>query len=485
MLSLIFMAFVFVVGLISVNTVMMVASRVSAQRAADASALAACRDLPVEAAARITATDYAELATRNNTGGTTAGYIEGGNYGTVVTVSTTTFTNDTVRVDVKREQRLIGLPSAGYGPRRIPAHAICRRAESSVPALLALDGTRRDTLNISGGSTLYLGNNGIIVNSTNPAALSVSGGAVLQGAFIDTASGTGQLIGTVTLDPPVAQGTMPDPYAGVPEPTLTLPPTGATGADNRPNCDYDPSTAPLDGQTSPRDPTRCYHRGTSGTFTACTDTMPRLRAGVYWGGLELGDRSGTGIATTVCLEGGIYYLAGGGGAESARGSGGLFIHDKTTVIGAGVLFFNGRDPSGSPTPERNCGPIHVERNVDLRLSPYTAAPPYDELHLLFFQDRTSDTVPSTAYDYDTVGCTATATFDSGTTIGLAPPATQGAIYIRNGDLNFTAANTASGDPAVTIYSSFVANRINISGDVAFGGFIPSGTIIEGSIGLVE
>jgi hypothetical protein len=454
------MVFLVIVGLLGVNVGILVASKSSAQRAADAGALAGCMELPNQGAASSMASEY---AVDQNAHG--SGHLEGGN------TAQSTFSSrpdpdppndpqllngviNSIRVDVSREQTLIGYDSLGVGTKTMGAHAVCTRGEGPKPVLLTLGGQ----LWVHSNAAVSLGASGLVSASTAASGFTVDGGATVQGRFLDTATGNATISGTVS--PPVTKvpdnSLLNDPYAGVPEPqlggtididpgVLTVP---ANLAQNDPRgvCAGTYQTFP--NETSPAQPHHCHI-----TFNAMLDP------GIYWGGLELGDPGGSPV--TVTLRPGMYFLAGGGDLGGSE-DGGLRIYPNTTVTGSGVIVFNGRDEFASNLAVRGCGQIQIPYQPGAAPPVFDVSPPAagDYKGLLIFQDRT---------------CTQKMSV-SGATIGHTG-GLQGAVYASNAKVFFTGTNT--------MYAIVVAKSVEISNTLTFTIVLGSGTLWHGPLHLVD
>lgn len=421
------LSFLLALGMIAVNAGVMVAARTSVQRAADAGALAACRELPNTAAANTVAIDYATV--RNGSAGSAG--LEQGNAATT-SATMTTLTNDTIQVTVTRSQAVVGLNGLGVGPFSIQATATCRRDEGFLPALMTLGA---GTLEVNSG-TLDLGETGLVVNSSSTGALDIDSGSSVTGRWIDTASGSASISGTV--NPPVTQGTYPDLFAGV---TASPVPATPGGADRSILvCQYNDATHlpyPLTTAT-PDYPHRCYAR-----------TNVTLPAGEYWGGMDFGEGIG-GAPITVTLQPGIYYLI-------ARG---LRVRPGVTVQGSGVTFVNLPDPQANDAPDQPCGPIRLEAGSRFEVTPPAAGQPLAGMLIL-----------------QGPGCAASIDHQFSTSVIGTPTGTPGVIYLPTGDVNING--------PLTSHAAIIARDIEVEGAVVFDVQIPSGTIRNGRLHLVE
>jgi Flp pilus assembly protein TadG len=464
--TILLMSLMFVIGLIAVNAAMMFTARASEQRAADAAALAGCRDLPNATNAQASAIKYG--ASSGGLNATTTANLESGNgaqtvlnpnaadglpmvrnSGAVSAASGQPLVNDKIVVDVRRTQPLIGQVSTGFAAQTIGAHAACTRAEGGLPVLLVLQPTGQYTLKIQ-QVQLNLGNKGgIVVDSTDPAALGLLGGGSISAKWIDTASGTGSLCGSCSISPGITQGTQPDPYASVPEPPV---PTVSDPklAQNIAGCNYGPA-----GATTPAKPQMCTVA--SGSVPSICPASPTTF--VFWGGLTLGD----GSAKTINLcAGSIYYMAGGG----------FNVASNATVNGSNVMIFNGEDQYANPS-QKKCGQILINDFAQLLLTP-PAFGTYKDL--MIFQSR------------DLTNCndsSSTLQIESGVTIGLAS-GPYGVVYVPAGEIDMGPQSLGSGGPLDKFNAIFIAGRFFITGPVQFNNpFIPSGNVNHGDVKLTE
>jgi Flp pilus assembly protein TadG len=497
--------------LFGIGLATLAAAQVSSQRAADAAALAGCLDLPNASAAQADAVRYGASSGGLNASTPTAGNLESGNGGqtviaTVVSSGATssagaTLRNDQIRVTVQRTQPIFGETRWGFGARAITARAACQRAEGGLADIVVLDPSNAGSMQNQGQFTLNLGTSGstgaggIVVNSSSATGLFVDGGSSLTADYIDVgnASGAYHTCGnSCSVSPSPASGTLTDPFASVPEPSVPgvpspLPPGCTSNASN-------PSSCAVQGGTT-------------------------IYPGVYYGGLKLGTGStgncNAGTPGTVTLRPGTYYLAGG------NNQGGLTVCNGTTVqclsysanscpSANGVMFFNGCIGSCPQTNKNNCGALSIQNSASLLLIPIQSGT-YE--HLMFFQSR---------------GCTQNAAIQAGIQIGLNPtnasPPQQcgggslqcGAFYIPacpGGSLNSSlcsptgtsvsvsigagaggqvAGNCANGSGQALsgindcINVAFIADTLTLTGQLQFNNpFIPSGAVNHGDIALSQ
>jgi hypothetical protein len=448
------LATVTVICWFAVNVGVLVATRSAVQRAADAAVLAGCAELPNVSAAQAKATEYGQ--TKNSGSG---GHFEAGNSVTFPSPQPPSgpLPNDTFQVEVQRAAPIFGGFTLSNGQSR--ARATCRRDEGPRPALQAL-GSGSSRLQIHAGANVQLGGTGAIVSSSNTCGLRVDAGASLRGRFFDTPLGVSTCI-SGSIDPPVqaapSSTLLNDPFAAVPEPvlggaidlapfTLTVP-GNLTANDPRPGC-AGTFQGPLN-ETSPARPNHCHIR-----VTATIDP------GIYWGGLELGSFDGT--PTTITLNPGLYFLAGGVGGEQNQG--GLWVHPNTTVIGNGVIFFSGSDPYAMTA--RRCGFLHIYPDAT-----YDVTPPASGVYqgILFFQSRGC---------LGLTGATAAeiqATIE-GSVVGRAG-GPKGVLYLQPSEIRFFDTNT--------LFAIVVADHIQVHDTLTVDAMIGSGTLWHGPLHLIE
>lgn len=208
------------------------------------------------------------------------------------------------------------------------------RFERNHMGLLALQPTGANALTVKGNVAVNVTNEIIEVNSSDPAAVVISGGGSLVGLALDVVGnllggllgllgallgGGGGGGGGVTTGAPPA----PDPLANLPVPVMSSLPI-ASG-----------SPLIINGSTT-------------------------LQPGIYAGGIQIN-------GGTVTMQPGIYVIDGGG----------LVVAGSATLVGNGVMIYN----TGGIT----AGSIDVKAQASITLSPPTAGP-YNEIAI--FQDRT-------------------------------------------------------------------------------------------------
>ncbi len=451
--------FLFILGLVAVNGAIAVSSRTSAQRAADAGALAGCLDLPGTRPGQNPAgiaQQYVEASTRNNTGGATSTHIEGRSLAQPAPAVSTSGTvgggggalaNDQITVNVRRTQRMFGIANV-----TISANATCRRAEGGMPVLHSLS-TGRDSFSLE-QATLNLPRGGIVVGAANCAGgdfrtMTVAGGGVINARWIDLCTGQQPFLSnSSSIFPNAAPGWLADPFGGVNEPQLGqdgLPPVPQPNTpQDMPSCDYGNAI-----HTTMRNPVVCTVAAGSA-----------LTGGVYWGGIYL---DGNGSSTPITLSAGIYYLAGGG----------LRVSPGTVVEGSGVLFFNARNPGAQNPPRRVCGAITFDDQVQFRVTPPISG---EWEGLVIFQARPNSGLPN---------CSASTRIQSGVTMGLPDPP-YGSIYLPGSTILIGPQSVGPAGPTSNIIMRIVAYEIDITGPVEFRDvFIPSGDVNHGDIRLSE
>jgi hypothetical protein len=479
MLMAVSIGFLFFVGLLGINVTTIMASRNSAQRAADASALAGCLDLDgtVEAKtiAEQRAIDYAQLESHNNT----VGFTEGGNFGTSVEFGNRLgLENNWIRVTVQRDQPVLGWAGFGVTERNVQARAACTREEGGSPVMHSLS-TGEQSFSIEGSTQLNLGRGGVTVGAADCSGgrrATVLGQTTVEARFIEVCSpGSGtsgnsgiQICGSCTVDAQIVQDSRPDPYAHLDAPSP--PPVSPTAKLVMAECTY-PNVDPMDlFSPSPRNPHMCEIASGDPTIPTvgfqpgtnqCADPGTVV---VYYGGMKLGDGThgsgGPSREITIC-PGIILYMAGGG----------LVITPRTTVYGSGVMIFNGTNPH-TIGHARNCGQFLMEHSSRLLIS-VPGPSPYDEL--IFYQQR------------DATMCDATAELKAGVTVGVeSENGPWGSLYLPTAEIQIGPQSLGQGGGMSTYNVRIVAYEIDLTGPVTFNDvFIPSGTPKWGDVRLSE
>ncbi|MBI5394124.1 MAG: hypothetical protein HZA91_02380 [Verrucomicrobia bacterium] len=219
--------------------------------------------------------------------------------------------------------------------------------------LLCLRPTGKDSLMLSGNGDINVGQGTVIVNSSDPAALSLKGNGSLYAGNVQvhggwTRGGNGTIIGQVTTGAPV----VPDPFESIVEPVITSSSTVLYGDGE---IGY---TSPDSGGTASKPANKVIGSTTT------------LRPGIYWGGLMMSSDA------SVTLLPGRYVMAGGGLTVSGNGN----------LNGTDVFIYNTRDPY-KPNGVGGYGMIKATGNGNLNLKASTAsADPYYN-GFVFFNDR--------------------------------------------------------------------------------------------------
>lgn len=452
--TLLFMPLLMVLALLGMSIATMLGARASAQRAADAAALAACFDLPVTTNVQADASKYG--ASSGNLNASTAANLDSGDGGqtATATVSTSgakgaagaTLANDKVTVNVSRNQPLIGTSSYGFASQSIKATAVCQRQEGGLPVLLSLAPTGKHTFKTVGNITYNLGTGGIVADSSDTSGAMCSASDTINAAYISTPSGQTQNCGG--LGAPVTVGFVPDPFC-----------PSYPANTNIALCTSVPE--PAQPSASAVEATGCPATITASKPKMCTVTSGAVAPGVFWGGLTLGD----GSARTVTLTQGTYYLAGGG----------LQVQANTTVTGSGVMFFSGA-PSGK-AGQNVCSDSAIAQDAT-----YSVSPPQSGTYkgLLFFQSR---------------ACTNTLTVDVGTTVGLPPTGSPaqpcgglvcGVLYLQQGTLDMGPQKQGNSGNINGLNALLVADNMFIHGPISFNNLsFPSGVVNHGTFGLTQ
>jgi hypothetical protein len=452
--------FFFLLGLLAVNGAIAVASRTSAQRAADAGALAGCLDLPGTFPGQDpvgVARQYVESPQRNNTGGAASLHLEGRNQAVPAPqVSTTGATganggvleNNKITVWVQRSQRMFGITNV-----TVRAKAACTRQEGGAPVLHSLS-TSRESFRVD-RSQLNLPRGGIVVGRTDcaggdPKTMSVDGGATITARWIDLCTGGQPFLSQSSwINPPATHGWRCDEY----------------GEDQPPLCRR-VEPPPLNGNEPA--PEGCDRNATATNPQGCRIVSGTAYPGVYYGGLELGDGQPD---RTVRLRPGIYYMAGR--PRDGGGSGGGFVVRRNTRVEVegpgGVLVYNGSNPfvAGSLGRLGPCASIVIEDS-----SVYMVPPPADGPYsgLSFFQAR---------------DCTAPMYVRAGVTMGGQDPP-WGVIYLPAATIFIGPQQQGQGGQLAVINMRVIAYEIDLTGPVHFGDiWIPSGDVNHGDVKLSE
>ena len=229
-------------------------------------------------------------------------------------------------------------------------------------SLLALNPILCQSARFGGSGTVTVGS-GIQVdsscNGSNPAnsAFSQGGSSSVNVAI----GGTINVVGSASysqshVSPPPTTGApyMPDPFAGVPEPTDTTLPAAATLLGS-------PSTQPPSGCPGSANPASAAAPATC-TFNTAGQTWV-LSPGYYPGGIQV--QKGT-----IYLLPGIYYIGGGGFNITATGSNSAAVFsvpaDYTTTTMWTIANHSACDATSSYTPPvpSPCGGVMIYNSVD-------------------------------------------------------------------------------------------------------------------------
>jgi hypothetical protein len=252
-----------------------------------------------------------------------------------------------------------------------------------------------------GGSASLTSSCGLFVNSNNTSALGTNGGGTLTAPEYDVVGGVSTHY-TLTPSPNTGVSPTTDPLSYLPVPAS--PPY---------TCDYT-------------------------NYSASNWSNPTLSAGVYCGGINVGNN-------TFTLNPGTYILVGGGLSTQSSNS---------TITGTGVTFYNTYDSTYAYAP------ISIAANSNVTLKAPNSG---TYAGILFFEDRSA---PASS---DTYGGGSSAVY-------------QGVIYAKN------AAITMYGNSSInTKYTLIVADTISLVGSTALNSdysLLPNGSPIT-RIAMVE
>ncbi len=456
-LTAILLVILFAIGYVGVNWAVAAAARVSAQRAADAAALAGCLDLPDTAKAVASAQRYGA-----STGGLNANAslnLESGQGDQTVTATVDSdgtpsqrtgqpLDNDRITVVVQRTQWLFGIPRWPPLNRIMPvrARAVCVRNEGGAPVLHSLS-TGRDSFVVN-QSQLSLPRGGVEVGGTDcaggdPKTMEVNGGGSITARWIELCTG-GQpfLASSSTINPPATYGWRCDEY----------------GENQPPVCRFVPEPSSSDRTLFPNDyRTRCPDGRPpvrSGSLSFCVFNSGTVPPGVY-PGLQLGGQ--------VTLSGN-YYLDGSG-LQVLSGA------RVTGQPGQSVFIFVGPDRSGSNCGSNNAS-VTFQQNSSFVVTPPTSGTYKD---LVLFQSRSCRVQGgNNKNSFDIQG---------GVTMG-SPDPPYGVIYLPTAHIDIGPEGT--GGTQTVINMRVIAYEIRLRGPVYFGDiWIPSGDVKHGDIHLVE
>ncbi len=463
-LTAILLVILFAIGYVGVNWAVAVAARVSAQRAADAAALAGCLDLPDKEKAVASAQRYGASAGGLNAN--TSFNLESGQGDQVLldpppgrsaivdsdnTSSVRTgeqLQNNRITVHVRRTQWLFGIPNWPPLNRVMPvaARAVCVRNEGGAPVLHSLS-TVRDSFVVN-QAQLSLPRGGVEVGRTDcaggdPKTMEVNGGGSVTARWIELCTG-GQpfLASSSGINPPATHGWRCDEY----------------GENQPPVCRFVPEPSSADRALFPNDyRSRCpdgRNPVKRGSLPFCVFNSGTVPSGVY-PGLELSGQ--------VTLSGN-YYLDGSGlrVQEGAR---------VTGQPGQSVFVFIGPDRSGSNCGSNNAS-VTFQQNSSFVVTPPTSGTYKD---LVLFQSRNCRVQGgSNKNSFDIQG---------GVTMG-SPDPPYGVIYLPTAHIDIGPEGT--GGTQTVINMRVIAYEIRLRGPVYFGDiWVPSGDVKHGDIHLVE
>lgn len=321
----------------------LLSERRALQNAADAAALAAAYDLQEgrgQSVAVASALYYAGKNGYNNDGNanrvtisippTSGPHAGDGNFGQVVITSTL----GTFFIQVVYSGVSTAAASATAGVTLAPAPY----------ALIALDRSVCNALDVRGNGELEVEGGGIMVNSScasNAFNINGNAGVTVENGQFDINGGY-RVIGNAHVSPTPRTGRPPieDPLAMVPAPSFD-------GLVVRNGDPHNPST-----------------------FTIGSNRVETIYPGIYYGGIKVNGNA------RVTLQPGTYILAGGG----------LTVEGNADLTGDNVFIYNTQDPTnpGMPGDPGHYTSIKLTGNGDIHLSPPNSG---QYKGLLFFQDR--------------------------------------------------------------------------------------------------
>lgn len=457
MLTAVLLVILFAIGYVGVNWAVAVSARVSAQRAADAAALAGCLDLPDADKAVASARRYgassgglnanAQVNLESGVGDQRVAATVDAD-GTLSEHTGTALANNRITVRVERTQWLFGIPNWPPLNRIMPvaARAVCVRNEGGAPVLHSLS-TRRDSFVVN-QAQLSLPRGGVEVGRTDcaggdPKTMEVNGGGSITARWIELCtSGQPFLASSSGINPPATYGWRCDEY----------------GDNQPPVCRFVPEPSSTDRSLFPVDyRSRCPNGRAptkDGSLSVCVFNSGSVPPGVY-PGLKLSGQ--------VTLAGN-YYLDGSG----------LQVMGNARVIGQpgqSVFIFIGPDRSGSNCGSNNAS-VTFQQNSTFVVTPPTSGAYKD---LVLFQSRSCQVQGgSNKNSFDIQG---------GVTMG-SPDPPYGVIYLPTAHIDIGPEGT--GGTQTVINMRVIAYEIRLRGPVYFGDiWIPSGDVKHGDIHLVE
>ena len=209
---------------LAMDVAFVVMTKARMQNAADAAALAGASGLLAGdnlANARLTALNLANLN----------GYTADAS--TVVTISnppganpngtTPTFAADTtyVRATIVQTVDTYFAKILGFSTIALTATAVAAPGNLALPCMMSMASNLSGALTITGNGTIVANNCNIVVNSTSPTAMRITGNVSVTASAINVVGGytkTGNgTISTVTTNAPV----LADPFASIPKPSFT------------------------------------------------------------------------------------------------------------------------------------------------------------------------------------------------------------------------------------------------------------------------
>ncbi len=224
-------------------------------------------------------------------------------------------------------------------PVTVTARAVAIVANpGGTPCVLALDSTMQDAIKINNG-TMNAGGCRVQSNSTDPEALHVFSGGVLEADNVDLVGGYKNQ-GYMSSTPETGYLPVPDPFAGIPTPSVG-------------SCDYTDLSFSKD-----------YHYLTPGTY--CGGIQVSGKAEVEFGSgtyvISGGSLHTSGNQASLSGDGVTFYTDGDSTIQIS-GNGTVDLAAPTTGNYAGILFYG--DPDASPTTSHQ-----VTGNADMLYEGY-------------------------------------------------------------------------------------------------------------------
>jgi hypothetical protein len=249
-----------------------------------------------------------------------------GSYNVEVPPSDGPFAGDTaVRVSAEEQWPRYFTALFFEGTVTLRANATALVQEGLHACMLALDHTASAAINVSGSTTVTLNGCSVMSNSNANNALSIGGSGRLETSCAGAHGGISASGGlTLTDCPQPRQGLrrMQDPYAGVPEPTVS---------------------GPCASPTTFAGPSGSLHSASPGRYCG---GMNILRTVNFAPGLYIIDGGTLSATSTAVLNGtGVTFFLTNGARLDINGQAQLNLSAPTTGTYAGLLFF--ADRSGS------------------------------------------------------------------------------------------------------------------------------------------